>query len=115
MAPPRKAPTWHNLADLKDQPRLATRRAVLSALHRAGRHPSTILRLKKMNMINAGMVTTKMFANSRLYWVVNWLLKLNWVSAESSRRVLSKAFQYTTASVCMDSVNPVLRTYCVDL
>ena len=42
--------------------------------------PSAIFRLKKMNMINAGMVTTKMFANSRLYWVVNWLLKLNRVS-----------------------------------
>ena len=31
--------------------------------------PSTILRLKKMNMISGGMVTSRMLANSRLYWV----------------------------------------------
>ncbi len=42
--------------------------------------PSTILRLKKMNMINGGMVTSRMVANSRWYWVVNWLWKLSRVS-----------------------------------
>lgn len=42
--------------------------------------PSTIFRLKKMNMISAGMVTRRTFAKSRLYAVVNWLLKLNSVS-----------------------------------
>jgi DHA2 family methylenomycin A resistance protein-like MFS transporter len=35
--------------------------------------PSTILRLKKMNMISGGIVTRRILANSRLYWVVNWL------------------------------------------
>src|SRR5829696_1924198 len=42
--------------------------------------PSTIFRLKKMNMINGGMVTSKIVANSRLYWVVNWLWKFSRVS-----------------------------------
>ena len=42
--------------------------------------PSTILRLKKMNMISGGMVTSRMAANSRLYWVLNWLWKLATVS-----------------------------------
>ena len=42
--------------------------------------PATILRLKKMNMISGGMVTSRMSANSRLYWVLNWLWKLNSVS-----------------------------------
>jgi hypothetical protein len=31
-------------------------------------------------MINGGMVTSRMVANSRLYWVVNWLWKCSKVS-----------------------------------
>lgn len=38
--------------------------------------PATILRLKKMNMIRGGTVTSTMFVNSRLYWVLNWDRKL---------------------------------------
>ena len=42
--------------------------------------PSTIFRLKKINMISGGIATSKMLANSRLYWVVNWLWKLSSVT-----------------------------------
>src|SRR4051812_44557587 len=38
--------------------------------------PDTIFRLKKMNMISGGTVTSTMFMKSRLYWVLNWLVKL---------------------------------------
>ncbi len=42
--------------------------------------PATICRLKKMYMISGGMVISRMFVNSRLYDVLNWLWKLNSVS-----------------------------------
>ena len=38
--------------------------------------PDTILRLKKMNMISGGIVTSTMSMKSRLYCVLNWLGKL---------------------------------------
>ena len=42
--------------------------------------PEMIFRLKKMNMISGGMVTSRILANSRLYWVLNWLWRLNSVN-----------------------------------
>ena len=42
--------------------------------------PSTILRLKNMNMISGGIVISRMSANSRWYEVANWLWKLKSVS-----------------------------------
>ena len=42
--------------------------------------PSTILQLKKMNMMNGRMVTSRMAANSRSYWVLNSLWKFATVS-----------------------------------
>ena len=42
--------------------------------------PSTILRLKKMNMMRGGMTTRRMVAKRRLYWVRNWLWKLSRVT-----------------------------------
>ncbi len=38
--------------------------------------PATIWRLKNRNMISGGIVISRMFMNSRLYWVLNWLWKL---------------------------------------
>ena len=42
--------------------------------------PSTIRRLRNRNSSSGGMVMRRMSANSRLYWVLNWLWKLNTVS-----------------------------------
>ena len=38
--------------------------------------PATICRLKKMYMISGGIVTSRMYMNSRLNWLTVWLWKL---------------------------------------
>ena len=48
--------------------------------------PDTIFRLKKMNMISGGTVTSTMFMKSRLYCVLNWLEEV--VQGELDGRVL---------------------------
>ena len=50
--------------------------------------PATICRLKKMYLMSTGAVISRMSANSRWYWVSNWLWKSNrvmWLQADRSR------------------------------